>query len=128
MSQCIPPVIGSLSQAEGRPFWSVMIPTYNRTKYLEKTLTSVLSQDPGAEEMQIEVVDDGSTLDDPETIVRRVGGSRVSFVRQSTHLGLVPNFNSCIERAMGHWVQILHTDDFVLPGFYERLKAALKDR
>ena len=48
-----------------------MIPAYNRTQYLEKTLTSVLSQDPGAEEMQIEVVDDASTVDDPEPLVRR---------------------------------------------------------
>lgn len=105
-----------------------MIPTYNRTRYLEKTLRSVLSQDPGAEEMQVEVVDDNSTFDDPEPLVRRVGGARVTFVRQPRHTGLVPNFNSCVERSRGHWVHILHTDDFVLPGFYERLKAAVTAR
>ena len=38
-----------------------MIPTYNRTKYLEKTLRSILEQDPGENEMQIEVIDNCST-------------------------------------------------------------------
>jgi glycosyltransferase involved in cell wall biosynthesis len=42
-----------------RPLWSVMIPTYNCADYLRETLASVLAQDPGPEEMQIEVVDDG---------------------------------------------------------------------
>jgi hypothetical protein len=105
-----------------------MIPAYNRTKYLEKTLRSVLSQDPGADVMQIEVVDDASSVDDPEPIVRRVGGERVSFVRNPRNLGLMPNFNNCIQRSQGFWVHILHTDDFVLPGFYERLKTALEHR
>jgi glycosyltransferase involved in cell wall biosynthesis len=105
-----------------------MIPAYNRTQYLEKTLRSVLSQDPGPEEMQIEVVDDGSLLDDPEPIVRRVAGDRVSFVRNPRNLGPNPNFNNCVERSIGQWLHVLHTDDFVLPGFYERLKAALECR
>jgi glycosyltransferase involved in cell wall biosynthesis len=105
-----------------------MIPVYNRTQYLEKTLRSVLSQDPGPEEMQIEVVDDASTVEDPEPLVRRIAGDRVSSYRNPQNLGLMPNFNNCIERSRGEWVQILHTDDFVLPGFYERLKSRLESR
>jgi hypothetical protein len=111
-----------------RPFWSVMVPVYNRTTHLEKTLASVLAQDPGPEQMQIEVVDDGSTQCDPEPLVRRIADDRVRFVRQPQHLGLVGNFNSCIERAHGHWVHILHTDDYVLPGFYDRMKNTLAPR
>jgi glycosyltransferase involved in cell wall biosynthesis len=76
--------------------------------------------------MQIEVVDDASTVDDPEPLVRRVGGGRVSFVRQPRNLGLVASWNSCIERARGEWVHILHSDDVVYSGFYARLKAARK--
>jgi hypothetical protein len=105
-----------------------MIPAYNRTQFLEKTLTSVLSQDPGAEEMQIEVVDDASTVDDPEPLVRRIAGDRVSFARNPRNIGLMPNFNNCVERSKGEWVHILHTDDFVYPGFYERLRTALEAR
>jgi len=105
-----------------------MIPAYNRTQYLEKTLRSVLSQDPGPEEMQIEVVDDASTVDVPERLVRQIAGDRVSIVHNPRNLGLMPNFNNCVERSRGHWVHILHTDDLVLPGFYARLKAPLESR
>src|SRR2546423_1107808 len=54
-----PPLISDADGSRARPFWSVMIPTYNaRADYLEETLRSVLRQDPGPEQMQIEVLDD----------------------------------------------------------------------
>jgi glycosyltransferase involved in cell wall biosynthesis len=105
-----------------------MIPVYNRVTYLERTLRSVLAQDPGAEEMQIEVVDDASTSGDPGALVRQVGGERVDFVRQPRRLGGIANWNSCIERSRGQWVHVLHSDDVVFSGFYGCLKAALEGR
>jgi glycosyltransferase involved in cell wall biosynthesis len=111
-----------------KPFWSVMLPAYNSTKYLEKTLRSVLDQDPGPATMQIEVVDGCSTVDLPEALVRRIAGDRISVFRHTEPLSMAANWNSCIERARGEWVHILHTDDFVLPGFYSRLLSALGSR
>ena len=121
-----PPRIVTQPRTVSGPFWSVMIPVYNRTSYLERTLRSVLCQDPGAAEMQIEVVDDASTEGDSESLVRRVCGDRVSFVRQPRNVGGVANWNSCVERSLGKWVHILHSDDVVFPGFYARLRAALE--
>lgn len=118
-----PPTLG-----RARPFWSVMIPVYNRTTYLERTLQGVLGQDPGTDQMQVEVVDDASTRGDPEGLVRRVCGDRVSFVRHSRNVGGVANWNTCVERSRGEWVHILHSDDVVYPGFYARLKEALENR
>ena len=123
-----PPNIAPQAEMGPRPFWSVMIPTFNRTNYLERALTSVLSQDPGPEVMQIEISDNASSADDLEPLVRRVGGDRVSFVRQPCNIGLFPNFNSCIERSRGEWVHILADDDVVFPGFYSGLKSALEGR
>jgi cellulose synthase/poly-beta-1,6-N-acetylglucosamine synthase-like glycosyltransferase len=40
------PQIYPVPEGVDRPFWSVMIPTYNCAKYLAQTLESVLSQDP----------------------------------------------------------------------------------
>lgn len=109
---------------ENRPFWSVMIPTYNPdAAYLEESLRSVLSQDPGPEKMQVEVVDDCSPSVDVAAFVKSIGGTRVRFSKTSQNLGLAGCWNTCLDRAHGQWVHILHQDDVVLGGFYERLGA-----
>src|SRR5947208_8196396 len=118
-----PPTIRVLPADNCRPFWSVMIPTFNpRADYLEETLHSILEQDPGPEQMQIEVIDDHSTDDLAAQIVARIGGGRVSFHVEAQNRGLAGTWNRCIERARGHWVHILHQDDVVLPGFYDHLR------
>jgi len=119
-----PPPVAPVPAGTPRPLWSVMIPTFNCAKYLRLTLQSVLAQAPDPEQMQIEVVDDCSTKDDPEAVVREVGQGRVAFHRKPKNAGAIPNFNTCIERSRGHLVHILHGDDMVLPGFYQRLAAA----
>lgn len=104
------------------PFWSVVIPTYRpKENFLRKTLESVLQQDPGADQMQIQVVDDCSPDVDVEKMVAAIAGVRVTVTRTPTNLGLARCFNFCIERAAGQWVHILNHDDFVLPGFYARM-------
>lgn len=116
-----PPPIEPVAEGVIRPLWSVMIPTFNCAKYLRQTLESVLAQDPGPEQMQIEVVDDCSTKDDPEAVAREVGNGRVVFYRRPKNGGAIINFNTCIQRSCGHLVHILHGDDYVLPGFYRKI-------
>src|SRR5690242_12222648 len=76
------PRIDPVPDDVGRPFWSVMIPTYNGTDYLREALESVLRQDPGPDQMQIELVDNCSTRNDPEIVAREIGGGRVACYRQ----------------------------------------------
>lgn len=108
-----------------RPFWSVMIPTYHCAHFLTQTLQSVLSQDPGEQKMQIEVIDDGSFQDDPQTVVQSVGKGRVHFFRNVKNLGAIENFNQCIKRSRGYYVHILHGDDFVAPEFYKTMETLI---
>ena len=98
-----------------------MIPTYNCARFLRETLESVLSQNIDPAEMQIEVIDDCSTSDDPEAVVREFGQGRVSFYRKPANAGATANFNTCIERSTGYYVHILHGDDFIKPGFYRAI-------
>ena len=111
-----------------RPFWSVMVPTYHCARFLRQTLESVLIHDPGPEEMQIEVVDDGSTLDDPLAVVEEVGKGRVGFYRQSQNVGHTKNFETCLKRARGKVIHLLHGDDYVRDGFYRKMKRAFEAR
>jgi len=102
-----------------------MIPAYEAGAYLGRTLASVLAQAPSPADMQIEVVDDASPHDDPARIVDEVGGGRVALHRQPRNAGAIATFNTCIERARGRFVHILHADDLVRPGFYDALGDAL---
>lgn len=108
-----------------RPRWSVMIPTYKSSIHLRTTLESVLAQALPAREMQIEVIDDGSPGEGAREFVAEIAGDRVGFFRKPANAGLVANFNTCIERARGEYVHILHDDDAVLPGFYRTMESVM---
>lgn len=101
-----------------------MIPTFNCAKYLRQTLESVLIQAPDPEQMQIEVVDDCSTKDDPEAVVREIGQGRVGFYRQPQNVGHTRNFETCLQRSRGHLIHLLHGDDAVRQGFYSTMREA----
>jgi len=74
--------------------------------------------------MQIEVIDDHSLMDDPESVVRQIGGGRVGFFRQTANVGHIKNLETCLKRAQGQLVHLLHGDDYVLDGFYAAIKRA----
>ncbi|MEC4818254.1 MAG: glycosyltransferase [Scytonema sp. PMC 1069.18] len=111
-----------------RPLWSVIIPTYNCANYLRETLASVLAQAPGPEIMQIEVVDDHSTKDNPAEVVEELGRGRVGFYRQPKNLGHTGNFQTCLERSRGKLIHLLHGDDCVRDGFYSKMQRAFDEQ
>src|SRR5260370_192200 len=97
----IEPVAGGLP----RPLWSVMIPAYNCADYLRHTLRGVLDQDPGPDRMQIQVVDDCSTKDDPAAVVREMGGGRIRYFRQPKNIRAIESVHTCgrpARRPPGH--------------------------
>jgi|GEM_PF-3112010 len=100
------------------PFWSVMIPVRNRTDFLSEAIESVLANGIDITSMQIEVIDN-STIDcNIYSIIDRLGHGRIRYYKQSKDLNMAENWNSCIERAQGKYVHILHDDDYIAPNFY----------
>lgn len=105
-----------------RPVWSVMIPTFNRDEFLRQAIESVLQQDPGAGKMEIWVVDDCSSEGNPEGIVKELGKGRIQFFKQPKNVGQLNNFETCLNLSKGQLIHLLHSDDFVHPGFYQKLE------
>ena len=117
-----PPQIAPLPEDAVRPLWSVMIPAYNCAPYIEQAIQSVLLQAPAENFMQIEVVDDASTDADIQWLVKKIGNDRVKYFRQEKNVGSLRNFETCINRAQGQYVHILHGDDYVQEGFYHEVQ------
>ncbi|HBH24612.1 MAG TPA: family 2 glycosyl transferase [Cytophagales bacterium] len=119
--------LAEVNESESRPFWSVIIPTYNCAEYLRECLESVLIQDPGEDQMQIIVVDDHSTEDDPEEVVNTLAKDRVQFIRQAQNVGKVRNYEAGLEASKGKVIHLLHGDDRVRDGFYETMQLLLSN-
>lgn len=114
------PVIRPVESSVDTPLWSVLIPVYNCFRFLPKTLQSVLDQDMGKDCMEIIVVDDCSTDGDVRGLVEKVGRGRVQYFCQPVNVGSLENFNTCLNISRGVFIHLLHGDDYVMNGYYEK--------
>ncbi|HYO15818.1 MAG TPA: glycosyltransferase [Thermoanaerobaculia bacterium] len=97
------------------PLYSVVIPTFNRAGVLPEAIDSVFLQ--GIDEVQVIVVDDGSTDATPEAVagcIRR-HGERIVYIHQENQGAGIAR-NRGIEVAEGRLVSLLDSDDLWLPG------------
>ena len=104
------------------PLISIKIPTYNCAQFLIQTIESVLNQKMiNLNLLDIEVIDDCSSKDNPKEIVDNFGQGKVKFYRQPENVGAVNNFNTCVNRCKTKYLHILHGDDFVEDTFYVKI-------
>jgi glycosyltransferase involved in cell wall biosynthesis len=91
---------------------SICIPTYNGEKFLRECLDSCITQN--FEDFEIVVVDDGST-DKTVEICKgyQAKDSRIHLHFNQKNLGLVGNWNKCIELAKGEWIKFIFQDDYL---------------
>jgi glycosyltransferase involved in cell wall biosynthesis len=104
------------------PFFSVVIPVYNRAADLSRAVASVLAQSEA--DFEIVVVDDGST-DDPAAALNRFADPRIVLIRQENRGGGAAR-NAGIDRARGRFVAFLDSDDVFLPHHLAALRALLE--
>lgn len=91
----------------------MVIPTRNRRRLLELALRSVLDQ--RGVDLEVIVIDEGSTDDTSEVVARRVADPRVRLVRHDVPLGVSAARNRGIEEARGEWIAFLDDDDLWAP-------------
>lgn len=96
--------------ASNNPLVSIVIPIYNNQKTLDRCLTSAMQQT--YENIEIIVVNDGSTDHSPE-IVKRISknDSRIKVVDKVQNEGLVLARKTGIEHSQGKYIQYLDGDD-----------------
>lgn len=91
------------------PFFSVIIPTYNRADVVVSSIRSVLSQD--FQDLELIVVDDGST-DHTKEVISQIEDYRLRyFFKKNEERGAARNFG--VRMAKGQYVTFLDSDDFL---------------
>jgi len=102
-------------------FFSVVIPLFNKERYIERAIESVLKQ--GFYGFELIIVDDGST-DGSVARVESFNDPRLRLFIQSNQ-GEGPARNSGVKEACGKWVAFLDADDMWMPSHLACLKKAI---
>ncbi len=104
---------------------SVIIPIFNKERFLEETIKSVLNQ--SFKNFELILIDDGS-VDDSAKIAMyyRKADSRVKFHKQ-TNSGVSKTRNKGIELAVGKYISFLDADDKWNLNFLERMTNKIND-
>lgn len=94
-----------------QPKVSVIIPTYNREKFIGAAIKSVLDQT--YKDFEIIVIDDGST-DGTADVVKEFNSEKIRYIYQSNQ-GRSRARNHALELAQGRYIAFLDSDDMYLP-------------
>ena len=102
------------------PKVSVILPTFNRAKYLDRAISSVLNQ--SFSDFELIIIDDAST-DNTEEIVNMFKDERIIYIKNPKNLGGAGARNVGIHIAQGEFIAFQDSDDQWLPG---KLEAQMK--
>lgn len=99
------------------PFFSVVIPLYNKQEYIQETINSVLNQT--FQDFEIIVINDGST-DNSLKIIEQIQNNRVKIINQENK-GLSAARNVGIKNAKANYIAFLDADDLWCKDFLESI-------
>jgi glycosyltransferase involved in cell wall biosynthesis len=106
------------------PFFTVIIPTYNRADLIEVAINSVLQQ--SFTDFEIIVIDDASQ-DDTEKVVSKFSDTRIQYIKNERNLERSRTRNKAINLAKGNYITFLDSDDYYLENhlqnFYDEISS-----
>jgi len=103
--------------------FSIIIPTYNRGRFLYKTIESVLTQT--YTHFELIIVDDGST-DDTESVVAGFKDKRIIYhFKINEERGVARNTG--MDLAIGNYITFLDSDDILYPNHLQNAFKRIKD-
>jgi glycosyltransferase involved in cell wall biosynthesis len=100
------------------PFFTVIIPLYNKEKYIENAIKSILDQT--FTDFELLIVNDCST-DKSVEIASAFVSEKVLIIHHEKNSGLATTRNTGIKKATSNYVTFLDADDLWKPHFLEKI-------
>ena len=105
------------------PFFSIVIPTFNRSDLFPYAVRSILNQT--FEDFEI-IISDNCSADDTPEVARQFTDPRVKYVRTPRHFTIADAWEFARSHALGQLIFMLSDDDALLPAALERFEYAAK--
>ncbi|AMB99870.1 hypothetical protein AWM75_07775 [Aerococcus urinaehominis] len=96
---------------------SIIMPVYNKEKFIEKSINSVLNQN--FEDFELIIIDDGST-DSSKKIIEQFIDSRIKYIYQKNQ-GVSVARNKGIEVSKGEYISFIDADDTYEKSFLKEM-------
>lgn len=103
---------------------SIVVPVYNRERFVARAIQSCLAGSGDA--VEVIAVDDGST-DGSMDEVAAITDPRLRICRQNANAGVCAARRRGVAEARGEWVAFVDSDDELLPDAVERVLEATRD-
>lgn len=102
--------------------FSIILPTYNVSRYIETCIKSFIEQD--FKDYEIIIVDDGSTDNLWDVVSKYVDNHQIKYIRQDNQ-GVSVARNTGIEAATGEYIYMCDSDDYVSKDLLRVLKSQI---
>lgn len=106
------------------PYFSVIIPVYNRENVIANAINSVLNQT--YKHWELILIDDHS-IDNTSAVINSFQDPRIVYLKNKKNFGAAYSRNRGIEKAKGEVISFLDSDDLYYPEFLMRTYLFLKE-
>ena len=103
-----------------RPFFSIILPTYNQSSFLKKSINSVLTQT--FENWELIIIDNFSD-DETENVIKKYDDIRIKYFKFNNNKNIAKSRNFGIKKAVSDWISFIDSDDV---WFKDKLKITKK--
>lgn len=108
-------------------YLTLAIPTYNRSNYLEKMLSSLSYSEDNREHLEILVIDNCSTDSTSEVIDKFRTEHSINYIKNDFNIGPDENFKKCITLAKSKYVWIFGDDDLLFDNSLDNILEIIRD-
>lgn len=100
-------------------FFSIIIPLYNKERYIENAIQSILKQTVA--DYEIIIINDGST-DKSKEIISKYDSEKIRIIDHPKNKGLSAARNTGIKNAISNYITFLDADDLWKPNYLQTIK------